>query len=64
MGLKLKMQSHIEGEVPVRISVSVPMIVATRTLGRGEIVSASDVTTSMIELHRDAALYQCLVHYD
>ncbi|MFB1072205.1 flagellar basal body P-ring formation chaperone FlgA [Vibrio diabolicus] len=38
--------------VPVRISVSVPMIVATRTLGRGEIVSASDVTTSMIELQR------------
>eukprot|EP01090_Pellita_catalonica_P006995 TRINITY_DN17468_c0_g1_i1.p1 TRINITY_DN17468_c0_g1~~TRINITY_DN17468_c0_g1_i1.p1 ORF type:complete len:122 (-),score=15.93 TRINITY_DN17468_c0_g1_i1:58-423(-) len=28
------------------------MIVATRTLGRGEIVSASDVTTSMIELQR------------
>ncbi|MGR5133151.1 flagellar basal body P-ring formation chaperone FlgA [Vibrio alfacsensis] len=38
--------------VPVRISASVPMIVATRQLGRGEIISASDVTTSMIELQR------------
>lgn len=38
--------------VPVRISVSVPMIVSTRQLGRGEIISASDVTTSMIELQR------------
>ncbi len=31
--------------VPVRISASVPMIVSTRQLGRGEIISASDVTT-------------------
>ncbi|HHP0471489.1 flagellar basal body P-ring formation protein FlgA [Vibrio harveyi] len=38
--------------VPVRISASVPMIVSTRQLGRGEIISASDVTTSMIELQR------------
>ncbi|MGR5068659.1 MULTISPECIES: flagellar basal body P-ring formation chaperone FlgA [Vibrio] len=38
--------------VPVRISASVPMIVATRQLGRGEIISASDITTSMIELQR------------
>ncbi|MDW3190428.1 flagellar basal body P-ring formation chaperone FlgA, partial [Vibrio sp. Vb0932] len=38
--------------VPVRVSSSVPMIVATRQLGRGEIISASDVTTSMIELQR------------
>lgn len=38
--------------VPVRISVSVPMIVSTRQLGRGEIISASDITTSMIELQR------------
>lgn len=28
------------------------MIVSTRQLGRGEIISASDVTTSMIELQR------------
>lgn len=38
--------------VPIRISASVPMIVSTRQLGRGEIISASDVTTSMIELQR------------
>ena len=38
--------------VPVRISVSVPMIVSTRQLVRGEIISTSDVTTSMIELQR------------
>ncbi len=38
--------------VPVRISVSVPMIVSTRQLSRGEIISGSDVTTSMIELQR------------
>lgn len=38
--------------VPVRISASVPMIVTTRQLGRGEIISAGDVTTSMIELQR------------
>ncbi len=38
--------------VPVRISASVPMIVATRQLGRGEIIGAADVTISMIELQR------------
>ncbi|PFG46091.1 flagella basal body P-ring formation protein FlgA [Vibrio sp. ES.051] len=38
--------------VPVRVSVSIPMIVATRPLGRGEIISAADVTISMIELQR------------
>ncbi|MGP8306530.1 flagellar basal body P-ring formation chaperone FlgA [Vibrio sp. YIC-376] len=38
--------------VPVRISVSVPMVVSTRQLSRGEIISASDITTSMIELQR------------
>ncbi len=38
--------------VPVRISASVPMIVTTRQLARGEIISAADVTTSMIELQR------------
>ncbi len=43
---------HWKVYVPVRISASVPMIVATRQLGRGEIISAGDVTTSMIELQR------------
>ncbi|MDF2154940.1 flagellar basal body P-ring formation chaperone FlgA [Vibrio sp. CAU 1672] len=38
--------------VPVRLSISVPMIVSTRPLTRGEIISANDVTTSMIELQR------------
>ncbi len=38
--------------VPVRMSVSVPMLVSTRQLVRGEIISASDLTTSMIELQR------------
>ncbi|CAM2817621.1 flagellar basal body P-ring formation chaperone FlgA [Vibrio mytili] len=38
--------------VPVRVSSSVPMVVATRQLGRGELVGASDVTISMVELQR------------
>ncbi len=38
--------------VPVRISAAVPMVVATRQLGRGELVGATDVTISMVELQR------------
>ncbi|GEM76832.1 flagellar basal body P-ring formation chaperone FlgA [Vibrio sagamiensis] len=38
--------------VPVRISASVPMIVATRPLARGDIIQSSDVVISMIELQR------------
>ncbi|AUI85564.1 flagella basal body P-ring formation protein FlgA [Vibrio azureus] len=38
--------------VPVRISASVPMLVATRQLARGDIIQSSDVEMSMIELQR------------
>ncbi len=38
--------------VPVRLSVAVPLITATRTLTRGEIIGRSDLTISMIELQR------------
>ncbi|KJR32516.1 flagella basal body P-ring formation protein FlgA [Vibrio navarrensis] len=38
--------------VPVRLSIAIPMVVATRTLARGEIISLGDVKHEMIELQR------------
>ncbi|WP_192867847.1 flagellar basal body P-ring formation chaperone FlgA [Thaumasiovibrio subtropicus] len=35
--------------VPVRIHVKMPLVVATRPLGRGEVIQASDVQVSMTE---------------
>ncbi|MDV7104077.1 flagellar basal body P-ring formation chaperone FlgA [Vibrio sp. TH_r3] len=37
--------------VPVRISMSLPLVVANRSLTRGEIVTKSDLTITMIELN-------------
>lgn len=38
--------------VPVRLSVSIPMVVSARPLARGEMISLSDVRITMIELQR------------
>ncbi len=38
--------------VPVRLSVAVPLITATRPLVRGQIIDQSDITSSFIELQR------------
>ncbi len=37
--------------VPVRTSVSMPLVTATHSLTRGALIMAGDVTLSMIELH-------------
>lgn len=38
--------------VPVRLSISVPLVTATRSLSRGDLISQSDLTMGIIELHR------------
>ncbi|MCW4440807.1 flagellar basal body P-ring formation chaperone FlgA [Vibrio splendidus] len=38
--------------VPVRLSMSVPLVTITRSLARGEIVGQYDVTTAMISLNK------------
>lgn len=38
--------------VPVRLSISAPLVTATRTIARGEIIGQYDVTTAMISLHQ------------
>lgn len=37
--------------VPVRVSMSLPLVTANRSLTRGEIINPSDLTISMIELN-------------
>ncbi len=38
--------------VPVRVSISLPLVTATRPLARGNLVTQGDVTMKMIEQHR------------
>tara|TARA_Y100001960_G_C14704365_1_gene843525 strand:+ start:146 stop:892 length:747 start_codon:yes stop_codon:yes gene_type:complete len=38
--------------VPVRLSISAPLVTATRTIARGEIIGQYDVTTAMISLNK------------
>lgn len=38
--------------VPVRLSIAIPLVTATRSLTRGEVIGAADVSTSLIELQR------------
>ncbi|EDL54990.1 MULTISPECIES: flagellar basal body P-ring formation chaperone FlgA [Vibrio] len=38
--------------VPVRMSISLPLVTATRPLSRGNIVSSDDVTMSMVDKNR------------
>ncbi|WP_299686245.1 flagellar basal body P-ring formation chaperone FlgA [uncultured Vibrio sp.] len=38
--------------VPVRLSMSVPLVTTTRSLARGEIVGQHDVTTTMVALNQ------------
>lgn len=38
--------------VPVRISISLPLVAATTTLSRGSVISAQDITVTMVEQTR------------